>query len=355
VSKIVVKPVVGLRPKPRVSGFVEVPPGTPGIGEPQDRPGFIQPPNPNPNLQNQQYPPSFSTLAQSPASTVNPPQQRPKQDQEVATAFVNDGRYLLLSDLPSRYLFYDFSELWIRPFTPNEARLLHMAKVSGNLTYIVSAVAACISKKISSIIIEDFEFCLYWLRLNSYPTKPFTVTWTCNQKITEVLSDEDEMDFTEETEPPADPKEPVEEKFCPAKNSTMVTSSNLVTIPLESDFVLPKGLALPTMAVFEEIWELRDRLENLEEDEEDFEQQREDLMGDIYLMNIAQWIAQGRNLQEKLEILKNSPNLEFQSELEISIAKVPNFGVSEDLDVQCVVCGGTSRRRLSLDYLTFFP
>jgi hypothetical protein len=328
-KKTIATPVAGLRPKPRVSGFVPVPPGS--------EESTHQHPH-----QQQQHPLPGSTLAQSPATNVNPLQQK-QQDQESTIAFVNDGRYVLLSDLPTKYKFYDFSELWIRPFTPNEARLLHMAKVSGNLTYIVSAVAACISKKISSLVIEDFEFCLYWLRLNSYPAKPFTVNWTCNQ----VIGDEDET-TTEESEETVT-------QYCPAKNATMVNSSNLVVVPLEDDFILPHGVALPTMNVFEELWEIRSQLETLDEEDDDFEKQREDLMGDIYLMNIAQWIDQGTSLQDKLNILKNSPNLEYQSDLEISIAKIPNFGVSEDLEVTCEVCGGTTRRRLSLDYLTFFP
>jgi hypothetical protein len=339
-TKTIVKPSgANLKPKPRVSGFV------PASPEAEEQIKSTLQPLP---LQQQQkkhsnFPPPVHSAASSqpgPAPTV--PLQN-KQDQESTTAFVNDGRYVLLSDLPSRYLFYGFKELWIRPFTPNEARLIHMAKVSGNLTYIVSAVAACISKKITSLVIEDFEFCLYWLRLNSYPTKPFTVTWTCDQPLFEKDTDFDEIE------------EPKQVKICTQKNTTIVSSTNLKIESLDADFKLPANIAMPTMEVFEEIWECKNQLENLDEDEPNFIAQREELIGDLYLMNLAQWCKEGQSLKEKLEILKNSTDMGFQGNLESSIAEIPAFGVSEDLEVTCEACGGATRRRLSLDYLSFFP
>jgi hypothetical protein len=179
--------------------------------------------------------------------------------------------------------------------------------------------------------------------LNSYPTKPFSVRWTCDQEIESKDQDWDELE------------NPKDKSICTHNNTTIMTSSNLRIESLEADFVCPPNLKLPTMGVFEEVWEIRNQLENLDESDEDFEQEKDRLLGDLYLMNIAQWCAQGSTLQEKLDTLKNSTDMGFQGELEISIAKIPAFGVSEELDVTCEACGGEARRRLSLDYLSFFP
>jgi hypothetical protein len=206
-----------------------------------------------------------------------------------------------------------------------------MAKVSGNLTYIVSAVAACISQKLSALLIEDFEFCLYWLRLNSYPTKPFSVKWTCDQPLAASTD------------------------TCTHNQISIVNSSNLDIVSLPEDFVCPPNISLPTMRIFEEIWNIRDRLNNLDDQDPDFEHDREELLGDLYLMDLAQWSAGGSTLAEKVNLLKNSADLSFQSDLEISIAKIPNFGVSEELELTCEDCGGSNRRKVSLDYLSFFP
>ena len=79
-------------------------------------------------------------IAPSPAYTTDEESAMALTSQAAAVEqFKNDGRYTLVSSLPSNYYEYDFKELWIRPFTPNEARLLHMARVSGNLTYVISA------------------------------------------------------------------------------------------------------------------------------------------------------------------------------------------------------------------------
>jgi hypothetical protein len=298
----------------RVSGFV------PGEVVDQNPPGKNKPIPPKKVEQSIE-----STQEQSTATVAKTVQER----------FTNDGRYSLLSDLPTGYKYYSFSELWIRPFTPNEARLLHMARISGNLTYIISAVAACISQKISDLIIEDFEFCLYWLRMNSYPNRPFGVTWTC---------DNEQLD-----------PEIKESKRCKHVQTSIINKTNLMIVSLDKDFELNKNIKFPTIAVFEDVWSLRKRLEALDENDPDFETNRDELLGDIYLMNIAQWVPEGESGIDKLELLKNAESLGYQEELENSISLVPDFGVSENIKVQCEECGGETKRRLRLDYLTFFP
>ena len=316
-QKTIIRPA-NLKQKPRVSGFV---PATEPIRKTPFDPGPGEPHTIN-------------------NAGVGGKQQQVQSNpvEQPTTQFVNDGRYALLSDLPTGYKYYDFKELWIRPFTPNEARLLHMAKISGNLTYIISAVSACLSQSISKIIIEDFEFCLYWLRLNSYPNRPFSVTWNCDLQKTDLETGE-----------------LIVGDYCSKENVSIINKTNLIIESLDNDFVLPEGLAYPTIAIFEEIWDLRKRLEVLDEEEPDFETQRDEILGDIYLMNLAQWIESGKSANDKLNILKDSADLGFQEQLEDKINVLPQFGVSESLEVHCEECGGTTKRRLSLDYLTFFP
>jgi hypothetical protein len=296
----VIKPTkTQLRPKQRVSGFVDAP-------------------------QEEQ------------SKTEEVHLQQPVITQVEVKNFTNDGRYVLMSDIPSNYSFYDFKELWVRPFTPNEARLLHMARVSGNLMYLVSAIDACLSQPISRLIIEDFEFILYWLRLNSYPSKPFSVTWTCDNALE-----------YEDIETPSG--------SCMKENITVINRSNMNVVYLDQNYKVPKGMTFPTMGIFNEVWSLKKALEGLDENDLNYEQSRDDILGDIYLMNIAQWIDQGLTAQEKLQILKDSSDLAFQEKLEAAIDEIPDFGVSESLDVQCEECGGVTKRRLRVDYLTFFP
>jgi len=254
--------------------------------------------------------------------------------------FVNDGRYTLLTGLPSNYFEYSFNEMWIRPFTPNEARLLHMARTSGNLTYVISAVAACLSVPVGRLLIEDFEFCMYWLRMQSYPAKPFNITWTCKEDVIKVTDNDERPDV---------------EEICNFENLTTVGKTNLIVDSFVQRIVLPEGMAFPTMSSYEELWSIRQRLKVLEKQGRLESEEYDDIVGDIYLMSIAQWIKDGETMTDKLDILKAAPSMELQDSIEAAVTKIPEFGVSEDLSVVCAKCGRTSRRRLSLDYLTFFP
>ena len=278
-------------------------------------------------------------IAPSPAYTTDEESAMALTSQAAAVEqFKNDGRYTLVSSLPSNYYEYDFKELWIRPFTPNEARLLHMARVSGNLTYVISAIAATLSVPVSKLLIEDFEFCMYWLRMQSYPSKPFNITWTCTENMTDV-PDEDAT----------------EEDLCMTENFTTVKNTNMIVDSFNSKFVLPPELAFPTMGIYEELWAIRQKLQRLEREGQLESEEYDDIVGDVYLMSIAQWLSAGSTMTEKLETLKNAPSMELQELVEREVSKIPEFGVSEDLSVTCVKCGRVARRRLSLDYLTFFP
>lgn len=249
--------------------------------------------------------------------------------------FKNDGRYVLLSDLPTKYRYYNFTELWIRPFTPNEARLIHMAKLSGNLTYLISAVSSCISVPINQLILEDFDFCIYWLRINSYPNRPFNVTWSCVAEI--------------------EGKDKKSKKIiCEKENFSTISKANLTVVSLDNDFKLDSNLSFPRMNIFEELWTIHNRLELMEKENVEGEE-KDELLGDVYLMAIAQWLKEGDTLADKLNILKSQPSMDFQLKIEDAVNLVPTFGVSEDIELICVNCGGSTRRRLSLDYLSFFP
>ena len=270
-----------------------------------------------------------------------PAQERPELDSpepQVSSEnsqFKNDGRYTLLNDLPSSYFEYSFKDLWVRPFTPNEARLIHMGRMSENLTYVISAVAACLSRPLDSLLIEDFEFCMYWLRMHSYPTKPFIITWECTNR----LNSEDEED----------------EIICGFNNHTTVKNTNLIVDKMVDKVILPPGLAYPTMGIYAELWAIRKKISMLELAGQIDSDEYAEIIGDIYLMHLAQWIKEGTTMEDKVNILKGSPSLAYQEDLEQKIKEIPEFGVSEYLNVLCAKCGGEMRRRLELDYLTFFP
>jgi hypothetical protein len=89
-------------------------------------------------------------------------------------------------DLPSRFAFYNFKDLYIRPF-----RVLHLAKVAkANATGSLQMIAEVVSSVLSTpsgeknlafkLTMADFTAVLYWLRFNSFTKKTMQVEFECN-------------------------------------------------------------------------------------------------------------------------------------------------------------------------------
>jgi len=257
-----------------------------------------------------------------------------------------DSRYILIPEIPSNYhprFNYPFKQLWIRQFTAAEARLIHMARISNNLSYLLRAVDACLDQSVYSLIVEDFEYCLYWLRLNSYPNKPVYVTWECDNAI--------------KKDAIVKGKKQVVDKECGFKQSSQIKKTSLEITSIPDSFILPKDFAFPTVAFMLEFDELKREIEDLEAKFEDptIEDDYNQLIGDLYLAGLAQWLKDGETLKDKIEILKNYPSLDLQERLEEFSNNVPSFGVSESIELKCQECGGETRRKLVIDYLSFFP
>lgn len=89
--------------------------------------------------------------------------------------------------LPSRFHYYPFKDLYVKPF-----RVFHLAKLAkandtGSMQSIAEAVSSVISapgyasKNLASeLTLADFNAVLYWLRLNSFSKKQMAVTSYCN-------------------------------------------------------------------------------------------------------------------------------------------------------------------------------
>jgi len=69
--------------------------------------------------------------------------------------------------------------VYIRPFTVGDLALAHRAKVENNMTHIIDLVDRTIKEDVRDLTVPDMVYCMAWLRMNSYPTTPFRVEWTC--------------------------------------------------------------------------------------------------------------------------------------------------------------------------------
>jgi hypothetical protein len=89
-------------------------------------------------------------------------------------------------DVPSKFFFYDFKDLYVKPF-----RVFHLAKLAkanetGSLQSVLEAVSSVLSSSTSSdknlamqLTTADFFAVLYWLRLNSFGKKTMRFESVC--------------------------------------------------------------------------------------------------------------------------------------------------------------------------------
>ena len=88
-------------------------------------------------------------------------------------------------DLPSRFHYYDFKDLYVKPF-----RLSHLAKLAAaHATSSMQSVAEVVSSVLSTpqghqniafqLHMADFNAVLYWLRLNSFSKRQMRVRYEC--------------------------------------------------------------------------------------------------------------------------------------------------------------------------------
>ncbi len=102
----------------------------------------------------------------------------------------------VILDLPSRYAFYDFKDLYVQPFRGRHLAKLSRASEEGSTLHMVEAVSSVLSNTQGDrnlgfrLTASDFYFVLYWLRLNSFTKTAFLHETTCSaQKHLDLIAD----------------------------------------------------------------------------------------------------------------------------------------------------------------------
>lgn len=87
-----------------------------------------------------------------------------------------DVRYTRVS-LPSKFIFYPFDDLQMRPFEVRDLSKLSRAQAEDNLTILIDVMDGVIDQDIRMLSVADFYYLMYMIRIWSYPRSPFTLKW----------------------------------------------------------------------------------------------------------------------------------------------------------------------------------
>lgn len=91
-------------------------------------------------------------------------------------------------DLPSRFHFYSFKDLYVRPLRAPQMAKISKAHETGNLQTQVEAISSLLSTPSGEtnlamhLTMADYTSVLYWLRMSSFPKPTMRVTSVCDNE-----------------------------------------------------------------------------------------------------------------------------------------------------------------------------
>lgn len=279
---------------------------------------------------------------------------------------LSDSRFQNIGNLPSNFYPYELDglkELYIRPFTVKELRLVSKAAMMKDMSHMhraIDLVTTCDSARLST---GDFYYVLMWLRLHSMPKTPYVVEWHCTEPVIQNKTTGQRI-MNDETHYVPDDEENWKIIKCDAHNSEVIhmTSVDILTLDEENFSGIPQnGLVkydFPRARIIQEMNEMRT----------DPELQ--------LIVSSAQWVSDENLVEEilvpakegvpaktrmvpaltlaqKIKVLEDQPDLQAFDDAAV-INETIVHGVAESTILTCRDCVKKTPHKLMIDAFSFF-
>lgn len=256
--------------------------------------------------------------------------------ESVAPTSQTDSRYISITDdLPSKFVFYEFDSLSIRPLTVIELKKIFKAHATRNFIFLIEAIGATIDRPIMGLTMGDFWYLLYWQRINSYKRSPFVIDFECSNDAHN------------------DKVAAAELEASTLKNSVIIDNSTLQIIDFDetlvetavNDFYQTHNLYLHPNILqdFSDIMAAVKANKKIDE-EDDWLNKYASLIDPRYGSLSVR--------RKKIEDLQLSPDDITAMEM---FEKLTAHGVKEEFTVKCKECNASQTVVQSIDALQFFP
>lgn len=265
---------------------------------------------------------------------VREPVYTPRRDEDSTSA-----------NLPSRFVFYDFTDLFIGKFKTRHFAKLHEAHVTKSMAYMLEAVSSIIHTSNPAyehvplafeLTIPDYYWILYYIRLNQIKSQ-LTHTTTCKNPEHIALVHE---------------------------GKASIESLDIVTNVTNSQIHTKMLGAIPDQSLPEYQFELftlrpplmKDVVESLENPL--FLVGTDEGADYRYLARVASLIKLKDNpdatLEERIKIIED---LDFDTLAQIGKyeAAISSYGPEEFINVTCKECGHQRKTKVTLDARSFLP
>lgn len=288
-----------------------------------------------------------------------PVEAQPQKPAATAPKSETDPRYHSL-ELPSKFQWYPFKSLSVRPLNVQEIKKIYAAHKSGSLRTFYEAIAPAMDQPVFDLTVGDVYAVLYWLRINSYPKTQYLVKYSCKDDLhmDRVLGPIPE-DFTDLLDDKGKPltKDNYRLSAETLTNEVIVTTSNLSIVEMKSleeiaQFCESMELCKKGVAFYPSI--VRDLIEVDEmSNDPSFDP------GDDFLCRLASYLDRrhGISLQERYEfMIKNEEIFTPEAVLEMDdLIEELVHGVRESITCKCKGCGASNEVLVPIDALTFLP
>lgn len=257
-------------------------------------------------------------------------------------ARIADSTYQNIGNLPSNFFPYDYKELYIRPFTVKELRLVSKAAMLKDISHLLRAVDLVTTQDAGNLSVGDFYYVLMWLRIHSMPKTPYVVEWHCDEGIITNKTTGQQI-LNDETFAVPEDEENWDVVACDAHNSEVIHMTNVEIITLDEenfdDTTIPKGG--PIEFDFPRARNIQDMQEALKNPELKL------------IVGAAQWVKAGDTLEDKIKILESQTDLQAFDDAAVLNETIVH-GIKETTTLTCRNCVKKTPHALILDALSFF-
>lgn len=238
--------------------------------------------------------------------------------------------------LPSRFAYYGFKDVYVRPFKARQLAKLSRAHEEKALLPMVEAVSSVLSSSMIQgslahmLTIQDFNFVLYWLKLNSFLKGSYLHTTACmdpqhHQDIKEGRRKKESLKITEYI----------------TKTNLVVTEWENIPDPAEFNFGPDSDFFLYPAT-------MQDTLEFMDHpsvNDKEFQ----------YFAQLASFVRHKEyqlTFNERVEVVKD-----FSGDHVHLIQRFEklsdSYGVNEKITVRCKECGASRVTKMTLDAHSF--
>lgn len=251
--------------------------------------------------------------------------------------------------LPSRTVPYQVKQIGVNPFRPKQLGLLGKSIFLESMQPAIEAMQEVCDVDVNLITPGDFYFLLAWQRFNSLK-REVTATWECSgtkytredtgeiYKTQRIIRTTENWNAAEGTAEQAQLENPADLRFdlkyCGEHNMAALAFADFTTVFLP-DVELDSRLDYPRVMTMVEY----DKL----------------ITDPVYhkIVGPARWVAEGRTLKDKIEILFAQDDMSLMEAAANANANIAH-GIGRQVGKECAACGSTHFFSASIEPASFF-